>query len=81
VLAIRFPGEADLKLRGVAADVAGAIRVGGATQPDVAINDLALNSDSGRARGFTATDVSNSRWKRATQGVNLVHIMLTTGCP
>lgn len=46
-LAIRIAGESDLKVCGEAADLAGAVKLADATQPDVAIIDLGLKSGSG----------------------------------
>lgn len=46
-LAIRLAGEADLKVCGEAANLAEALRVAAATNPDVAVIDLALKSGNG----------------------------------
>jgi DNA-binding NarL/FixJ family response regulator len=46
-LAIRIAREADLKVCGEAADLAEAVRLAVATNPDVAVIDLALKSGSG----------------------------------
>ncbi len=46
-LAIRIAGEADLEVCGEAADLAEAVQLVAATNPDVAVIDLALKSASG----------------------------------
>ena len=46
-LAILIAGEADMKVCGEAADLAEAVRLAAATEPDVAVIDLALKSGSG----------------------------------
>ena len=46
-LAILIASEANMKVCGEAADIAEAVRLAAATEPDVAVIDLALKSGSG----------------------------------